>query len=165
MKKSIYFLFIINYIFAGCNTTSDCLNNYLTPVFIGFNFSELDTLIVRKYIKNDNFLHLLDTAIIVTDTASFTYITSNDTTKLDFNTSIRQAKYMLPDHDWQIYIPKLNRLLSISNIASPKSHEKCYAGGDLCPTCFNQIDSFQQNGQPIKAQVDLFRRYFTFIHR
>jgi hypothetical protein len=57
----------------------------LNPTFIGFSRSDLDTLILRRYKPNDNYLSLIDTLIIANQAWNNglgvgVYSISNDTT-------------------------------------------------------------------------------------
>jgi hypothetical protein len=62
---------------------------------------------------------------------------------VEMNVISGEYKYLLPGDDWQIYLPAKNVTVSVSNIASPQMHYKCF--GDDCG-CVNRIDSFMQNG-------------------
>jgi len=152
MKKIVFIILIGNILLISCARTVPCRDRYITPAFVGFKFSDLDTLIIREYKKNDNFLSLLDTALIITDNRVLSLGTSNDTTIILLNHISGEEKYIFPDHDWQIYIPGKNITVSISNIDSPQKDQKCTLGGDMCPTCSNPINSFLQNGQQVIPQ-------------
>ena len=168
MRILILIVFIGTVLITSCNRTVPCSNQFVTPAFIGFNPSDLDTLIVREYKKDDNFSNLLDTAIIITDTAILKSSSSNDTTVVLLNQISGEEKYIFPDHDWQVYIPAQNITVSMSNFVSSQTDEKCVLGGDLCPTCWNPINSFLQNGQQIIPQYSTIKYYgslyLTYIH-
>ncbi len=168
MKKNILIIFISAILITGCDRTFPCYNQFVTPAFIGFKLSDLDTVIVREYEKGNNFSHLLDTAIIISDTTFLKSATSNDTTIILLNHISGEEKEIFPDHDWQIYIPAQNLVVSMSNFASPQKTKKCLIGGDLCPGCSNPIDSFLQNGQKIIPQYGTIKYYgnyyVTYIH-
>lgn len=140
-----------------------CSNQYITPAFVGFSIYDLDTLIVREYKKDDNFLDLLDTVLISFDPNVLSFSTSNDTTIVVLNFISGEAKYIFPDHDWQIYIPAQNMTVSISNIISPQTEHSCFK----C-NCVNSITSLVQNGQltiPQTRNIPNFGNgYLTYIH-
>lgn len=170
MKKIGLIIFISFIVITGCRRTVLCLNQYITPAFVGFKLSELDTLVIREYKKDDNFLSLLDSALIITDSATLLAGSSNDTTIVLLNFISGEEKYIFPDHDWQIYIPSQNIVVSMSNFVSPQTDQKCTLGGDLCPTCSNPINSFLQNGQQVIPQYGKIPYtggdfYLTYIHR
>ena len=141
IKKSVGIFSIIIF-FIGCKTIP-CRNTFLTPAFIGFSPSDIDTIIIRQYKKNDNFFHLLDTTLITNNPHIAYYSTSHDTTIIVLNVISGEEKYIFPDNDWQVYIPAKNKTVSISTINSPQTSYKCF--GDNCG-CTNPIDSFIQDG-------------------
>jgi hypothetical protein len=145
----------------GCHSHS-CLPNSITPVFIGFSASDIDTLILRKYKPNDNFLHLVDTAIITNP--KYAYRSSNDTTVVYVNT-ISGYNYITADFDWKIYIPSKNRTVLLSDIVSKETETSCWK----C-SCISPITSFMEDGQFMIPQVDSSRifgypiGYVAYIH-
>lgn len=114
MRNSI-FIFINLFLLASCSRTVPCSNQYITPAFVGFKLTDLDTLVVREYKKDDNFLTVLDTAVLRFDTTSLKSFSSKDTTFILLNNISGNEKYIYPDHDWQIYIPAKNRVITFSN--------------------------------------------------
>ncbi|HVY76694.1 MAG TPA: hypothetical protein VG890_17820 [Puia sp.] len=171
MKGPVQAVFMGIILLAGCGRTVPCRNQFVTPAFIGFKLSDLDTLVVREYKKDDNFLTLLDTALIISDSNILSKGSSNDTTIVLLNDIVAgEGKYIFPDHDWQIYIPAQNITVAMSKFVSPQNDQKCVLGGDLCPTCSNSIDSFLQNGQQVIPQYGKIsftggNFYLTYIHR
>lgn len=142
-----------------------CSDHYLTPAFIGYSVSELDTLIIRRFKKDGNFFPVIDTAIITNNHYVASYNTSNDTTIVNVNVISGVYNYVSPDHDWQIYIPSRNQTISISNIVSPQNDMSCF--GDCW--CANPINSFLQNGQltvpPYNHNTNYGSSYFMYIHQ
>ena len=170
MKKFILIVFISITALTNCTRTVPCGNLFITPAFVGFKLSDLDTLIIREYKKDDNFLTLIDTALIISDSNILSKGSSNDTTIVLLNHISGREKYIFPDHDWQIYIPAQNLVVSMSNFVSRQTDEKCVLGGDLCPACANPINSFFQNGQQVIPQTGEVPYiggdfYLTDIHR
>lgn len=172
IKQMCLLIFISATLLTGCNTRwVPCLNQYVTPAFVGFKNTDLDTLVIREYKMDDNFLTLLDTAVIITDNAELTSGTSNDTTFVELNVISGEEKYLFPDHDWQIYIPAQNRAVSMSGFESPQTNHRCgILGGDLCPGCANPINSLFQDGQQVIPQYRKIPnaggdRYVTYIRR
>ncbi len=167
--KNVVLVLISIIVLTSCDRTVPCANQFVTPAFIGFNLSDLDTVIIREYEKGNNFSHLLDTAVIISDSNILASRSSNDTTIVLLNYISGEEKYILPDHDWQIYIPAQNMIVSMSNFISPQTDERCVLGGDLCPSCLNTIDSFLQNGQQVIPQYSTINYYgsglLTYIHR
>jgi hypothetical protein len=134
----------------GCRHT--CMDNHITPVFIGFSPADIDTFIIRQYKPNDNFLHLIDTVTISTSSIGI-YTTTNDTITVFVNTAFPKS-YINPGFDWQIYIPAKNRIISISNIVSNPTEGSGRA-------CFNPINSFVENGQIVAPQLTITGSQYT----
>lgn len=76
----------------------------------------MDTLIVRQFEPDDNFLHLIDTTLFTNDPKVAFYYTSHDTTIVVLNILSGEEKYIIPNYDWQIYIPAKNKTILISKI-------------------------------------------------
>ena len=127
--------------FSGCGP-NPCQDTYITPLFIGFTDAEIDTLVVRQFIPNDNFAHVRDSAIF--DANKVFYSRHTDTVLVLFNVISGREKYIMPGADWQIFIPSLNRTISISNIESPQTEGPCFKCG-----CRNPINSFTQDAQTV----------------
>jgi hypothetical protein len=147
-KIKILFLLSIFYIF-GCKYP--CTKNFITPAFIGFSPSDIDSFIVRAYQPNDNYLHLVDTALVCKCGISI-FTTTNDTTFVFFNSS--NINYLISSgFDWQIYIPSKNRTIFISNIVNKNT--------DGIRGCENPIISFVQDGQLIIPHYNNSSQWYT----
>lgn len=81
--------------------------------------SDIDTFVVRAYKPNDNFQHLIDTIFVVNPGLAI-YTTSNDTTIIDVGGTAPgdgDPRYrIVSGYDWQIYIPALNRTVTITSL-------------------------------------------------
>ena len=151
--------------FTNCKRTVPCNDHFITPAFIGFALSDLDSVIIRQFKKEGNFQQLIDTAILSFDTSYLKSISSNDTTFVLLNHISGQEKYIFPDHDWQLFITSKNLTYSISAILSPKTESPCFK----C-SCWNPISSFTQNSQTIIPKINTIPHtggdfYITYIHR
>ncbi|NOT93703.1 hypothetical protein [Ferruginibacter sp.] len=165
MLKIILPVFAGMFLVTSCNTSVPCANQYITPAFIGFKLSDLDSITVRRFKKDGAFLQLIDTATISLDTNFLKSTSTNDTTFVKLNSISGQEKYVFPDHDWQIYIPAKNMTFSISNIISPQTESSCFK----C-SCWNPINSFVQNSQTLIPQLRKIPSlggdfYITYIRR
>lgn len=165
MLKLVLIVFAGIFLLTSCNRTVPCSNQYITPAFIGFKLSDLDSIIVRQFKKDGTFLQLIDTATISLDTTFLKSTSTNDTTFVTLNYISGQEKYIFPDHDWQIYIPAKNMTFSISNIISSQTESSCFK----C-NCWNPINSFVQNTQTFIPQLGKIPNlggdfYLTYIHR
>ncbi len=147
MLKIIPIAVVGIFLAISCNRVIPCSNQYITPAFIGFKLSDLDSVTVRQFKKDGTFSQLIDTATISLDTNFLRSTSTNDTTFVTLNHISGYEKYIFPDHDWQIYIPAKNMTFSISNIISPQTESSCFK----C-SCWNPITSFVQNSLTISPQ-------------
>lgn len=159
MKYILRTLIIIIVAFYSCKD-GPCKVSDITPVFVGFAPSDLDTIIVRKFNKGDNFTHLIDTIIFVKKQDTSRYNNYADTTIVILNKySDNNYTYLIPNYDWQIFLPTKNMTIFISDIESPQTHYKPLADG----VCWNPINSFVQNGQTVYPKVYSHQlNYFYF---
>jgi hypothetical protein len=165
MQKIIPIVIVTIFLVTSCNRSVPCSNQYITPAFIGFTLSDLDSVTVRQFKKDGTFSQLIDTATISFDTNFLISTSINDTTFVKLNHIIGYEKYLFPDHDWQIYIPAKNITYSISSIISPQTEFSCFK----C-SCWNPITSFIQNSQIINPPLRKIPNmggdfYITYIHR
>ncbi len=167
IKRLLLLFSIIVIVITSCKRSLPCFNDFITPVFVGFKWTDLDTIVVRQYKKGDAFQSLIDTVLIISDSNVLSNPSSNDTTAIPFNKVCCDYKYLKSDSDWEIYLPALNRVVKISNIISPQKYKECIFGGDLCPDCKNPIDSFLQDGQQVIPQISTLGgyNYFAYINR
>jgi len=165
MLKLISILLAGMFFATSCNRSVPCSNQYITPAFIGFKLSDLDSITVRRFKKDGAFLQLIDTATISLDTNFLKSTSANDTNFVKLNIISGQEKYIFPDHDWQIYIPANNITFSISNIISPQTGSSCFK----C-SCWNPINSFVQNSQTLIPELRKIPSlggdfYITYLRR
>ena len=129
--------FLLFVLLAGCE--HPCRKNVIHPAFIHFQIEDIDTIILRAYRPNNNYLQLVDTFLVHNLHASI-YTTVNDTTIVYVNNSD-------PDHwvsagfDWQIYIPTKNRTISVAGIESEQVEGN--------KRCINPVTAFVQDGQRV----------------
>ena len=138
-KTSIMGIVLIFIMFAGCEPRP-CINSNLNPVFVGFTSPNIDTIIVRAYQPNDSFNYLLDTIIIPTAYG----VRHDDSLYLDFRGYNTKRGYpeLSPSYDWEIYIPSINKVITISQIISQQTTTSAWKRD-----CRNPIQSCIQDGQ------------------
>jgi len=101
------------------------------------------------------------------------YQVANDT----INVNIQAGVDSLPlftgqiqtGYDWQIYIPTVNRVISISHIGSESRSVKCHTGFPLVDdkvvcSCGNLIPSLQLDSTQVLFS-DTTTQYRIYIHR
>ncbi len=130
-------IILLSIIFSSC-AKCPCIDQDLDPNFIGFEVSEVDTVIIRKYAKNNNFNNLIDTAFFDEKT-SFTIQKNSDTISFP----VRSGNFSInKNYDWVLFLPSINRNFKISDIISPQVSLPC-------PNklqCINPIHSLSIDG-------------------
>jgi hypothetical protein len=155
--KSIIKILLIIVILISCNRTIPCNKNEIIPVFIGYSSGNLDTVILKKFKKGDNFTQLIDSSIFVRDGVdSNRFYTFSDTTIIDFNTLCCTRENLIPDFDWQLVLTYKKDTILISDIESPQTESSCFK----C-SCLNPINSVVQNGQKIFPVPYQYIRYYS----
>ena len=147
------FLFVgpIVFFFYGCDCF--CSNNTISPAFIGFSKSQIDTVILKRFTPGGNFANLID-SVVITDPSidtncchPYLYSVEGDTTlifnRYDTIGPIRSG------YDWQIYIPGTGSTINITNIENGEQLS--------CRYCtLPNIISFVQNGTQINAPTHVY---------
>lgn len=128
-------LTILTVSFLACNFP--CRESPVNPTFVGYKIADIDTFILRIYQADDNFQHLLDTVLVHNKQASI-FTSFSDTTVVYINDSDPQ-KWISTDHDFELYLPAINKSYRITNIASDNNK-----GGK---NCLNPITSLKLDGQ------------------
>jgi hypothetical protein len=159
MNKFITIILISLVNFTSCER--QCVNQNVNAVFIGFSPAEIDNFVLRAYVPNDNYLHLID-SFKVSKLGASIYSSSGDSTFVYVNNSNPNTN-VISNFDWKIYIPAVNKTVSISNIISSQTENK----GRVC---FNPIVSFVQDGQLVVPQYIKSAQYYTsgyfaYIHK
>lgn len=115
-----------------------CIDRDINFGFIGFDPSDVDTVIIRKYSRNNNFTTLIDTAFF-DNKSSFEIQKSNDTLSFRY----RPVSFSIEkNYDWILFLPSINRVFKISNIISPQVSL-------ACPNkvqCVNPVNSLTIDG-------------------
>lgn len=145
-------IFSISLISISCHEV-DCSNRGFTPVFIGFDTTDLRSLVVRAYKPDNNFDSLIDTVPIITPILS--QVTKGDTTIVYILEEFENQPLLTFPFDWQISIPSKNITVNISQIVSPQNKIQCF--GDCF--CTNHIDSYILNGKQINPTDSAVSEY------
>ena len=157
----------------SCTKEYDCNDSQISPVFVNYSDSEIDTLILRKYENNSNFQTLIDTLIITPRINSGNpignngiYLSQNDSTTvlINFPLGIKVG------YDWQLFIPATHKVIKISDILSERNHGKRSTGIfrifslDARPPCTNEIYSCKVDGRLIDfTGKKYYENYSIFI--
>jgi hypothetical protein len=155
-------IILVIILLTSCTKEYDCVDTQISPAFVGYSSSDIDTFVIRKFKISDNFQTLLDTSVI-TRSLSGHYETSNDTTIVSISISPNPIK---ADFDWQLYIPAKNKTVLISNIVSEKRKGKRGFGifsMDPGSDCINNIFSAKIDNQHINFRNAEVERPVIFI--
>lgn len=149
--------------FMSCSKEYDCADLQISPAFISFSPSDIDTIVLRKYKQNDSYQNLIDTFKVIYG-YSGQYYTSNDTTSVFVSDGKNGIK---AGFDWLIFIPAKNKTIFISDIVSEKKTGTCGSGifsmDKFGCTCTNDIFSAKKDNQIINFSNSDTARNFIFI--
>ncbi|MDQ6902617.1 MAG: hypothetical protein M3139_06350 [Bacteroidota bacterium] len=112
------------------------------PALVSFSEAETDTVVIRRFSKATNFTALKDTFLLASANANFQRM--NDTTLLLQN--IDQYNIITSTYDYEIFIPKANRLFKISDVVEKFQTARAGLGK---VGCINPITSYKIDGQLI----------------
>lgn len=161
MRNNILITFgLILLIVSGCRCRKEvqCFDNKIQPAFVGFQPSEIDTLIIRKFQASNNFQKRLDSFTIVQSDA---YRTAGDTTKIVY---YPLENGIVTGFDWQIFIPALNRTILITEIVTNKKVMECGTLARDCG-CANDLLSTKVNNQTITFPANGLETPFIYIQK
>ncbi len=122
------------------------------PALVSFSQAETDTVVVRRFSKATNFTTLKDTFLLTSANSNFQRM--NDTTLL--LQSIDQNNIITSIYDYEIFIPKANRLFKISDVIEKI---QTATSGVNKVGCINPITSYKINGQLITPTS-----YFGYVY-
>ena len=138
---------LLGIVFLSCQYEYNCGDLAIYPTFLGFDSSDIDTIIIRKFEPNTNYQNLIDTFIATSANSLYSGVSDSTTVFIDYN---RQEKDIKVNYDWQIFVPAKQRVISISDIKSEKTTgERDRFGEPIGNSCYNRIFSMNVNGQLI----------------
>lgn len=160
--KALIFLITVIILSSSCKKTISGVDSSISPVFIGYNDSEIDTFIVHKYSAGSNFQNLIDSAVLTSGSENY-YKFSSDSVLVNFRTT---RVSIFPGFDYFIFISATNQAFSISEIKNEKITCRVKTGYmERREGCGNPNLSYSVNNQtlvaqtlPISASVVYFRR-------
>jgi hypothetical protein len=132
LRKLILLFLVLS--FYGCDYF--CRDMYINLAFVGFDSTDIDTIILRQYQPNNRFENPIDTFLITRNNRPYIFTTINDTTIIYANNG-NDSAHVTNGYDWDVYVPAKNKTVHISNIVR--------APGTGKHGCLNPIISFKQD--------------------
>lgn len=140
MKQIWAILFFLCAAFTSCEY--HCSNATSTISFVNFQSNETDTLIVRKFIKAENFTKILDSFVLNNLTSG--YYQSNDTLKII--EAYKTDNGLLSSYDYEIFLPEISKTYKITEIV--ENLQSINKGlSNTKEGCINSISSYKVSGQ------------------
>lgn len=134
--KTLYLLFII--ILSSC--TYPCAkSDGLSTNFISFSERDIQSFIIKKYVKGSRFSSFVDSLVVDSSVAGF--VRKNDTLDLVYS---RGKLRLTSDFDYRVLLPAANITYDITEIEEPQTEGKKSNKKKLC---VNKIVSCRVNGQ------------------
>lgn len=126
---------------SSCSRDIDCIDPPIYLSFISLSQNALDTFVIRKFTKDDNFQNLIDTLQVMSSNGGI--INRGDTSDVSLG---NPNNYPKPGFDWQIFMPAINRTISITDINKRDKTGKCAAMQTNC-FCDDEILSLKVDNQ------------------
>lgn len=147
MLRTLVFILIIIF-FNSCNHCICGPSDGLRLGMVSFSATEIDTVITKKFVKGSNFSLHIDSTIM--DQNNVMFKAQNDTFQMG---SWRGDILLSSKYDYQVFIPAVNRTISITEINEPQLEGDCR--GKVA--CGNIIVSVRLNSDltPTTIQDDI----------
>lgn len=137
--KKILLLPILILTLLSCSREIECQDPPINLSFIAIPQTALDTLVLRKFTKDDNFRNRVDSLKVKT------YINSRGDTSI---VSLGDPfYYVTAGFDWQIFLPAINRTIALTEINKRDKTGKCAAMSTDC-FCDDEILGVKVDNQP-----------------
>jgi hypothetical protein len=137
--KKILLLIIFIITLLSCSREIECQDPPINLSFIAIPQTALDTIVLRKFTKDDLFRNLVDSLKVKT------YITNRGDTSI---VSLGDPfYYVTPGFDWQIFLPAINRTVALTEINKRDKTGKCAAMTTDC-FCDDEILGLKVDNQP-----------------
>jgi hypothetical protein len=150
MKLFIIPLFAISF-FVSCKETP-CGRAFSPLGLKNFAAADFDTVIIRKYKKTSDFTIRLDSVLIKSGTYGFQQI--NNDAVIPF--TMGGENEFRSDYDYEVYLPKINRLFRITGIVEEFHSQKDGLFSNKKNYCYNPITSYKVNGLAVPGIQSYF---------
>ncbi len=160
--KGFIFLITVIILLGSCKKTISGADISISPVFIGYNDSEIDTFRVHKYSGGSNFLNLIDSSVLTSSSENY-YKFANDSVIVNFRTT---KVSIFPGFDYQVFIPATNQVFSISEIKNKQITCRVRTGPfERREGCGNPNLSYNVNNQILVAQTLPFSASVVYFRK
>jgi len=123
----------------SCSREIECQDPPINLSFIAIPQTALDTIVLRKFTKDDNFRYKVDSLKVKT------FITNRGDTSI---VSLGDPfYYVTAGYDWQIFLPAINRTIALTEINKLDKTGKCAALSTDC-FCNDEILGIKVDNQP-----------------
>ena len=157
MKLAII-ICILSLLSASCSKTINCTDPYINLAFIGIPRTDIDTITVRKYPRDSNFLQPIDSFNLIENLNAITIPNqTGDTIRIHPNVPELAIEN---GFDWQIYIPSTGHTFLLTKIVTQSKSEKCGTFSTSC-YCENKVVSIKLNN--VDIMTTSFRPNTIFI--
>jgi len=144
MLRAFLILLSVSF-FVSCQNCICLPSDGLRLGFISFDSTDVDTIIIRKFEKGNNFTHLVDTS--QWDRNNVVFARQNDTLQLVIYVGYIRLK---SNYDYKVIIPAINRTFAITDLNEPKEEGNC--SGKVM--CVNRIVSCKLDGVSMPLQYE-----------
>ena len=136
LAKFFIVFFVVATMHLSCTRTCPCAPAAMPIVLVSFTAAQVDTIIVRRFIKGTNFQILKDT-LLADSTNFFNITTGKDTIQLASGSPLA---HISSQFDFEIYFPSMNLLSQISAVVEESKE-------GACGRCVNFITSYNKDGK------------------
>lgn len=127
-----------------CRKKAYCTDQVLGFSFTGFARNEVRSFTLRRYIKDNNYNKVLDSAqFIYYGTAPVT-VKPDTLAFYDYRT-VGNLKGIMRGNDWAIYLPATGRVYYFNSIFDDNNKSQLVRCGDESTTCTRKITNFAIN--------------------
>lgn len=156
--KTIIFILLISSTLLACKKTISCPDPDILIGFISEPIENIDTIILRKFVANNNYQTLLDTLGVYNNiNGNINVYPNGDTLSVRI---LNNEQGIKQGFDWQIFNPSTNRTYNISDIEK-KEIEKEYGTFETQFFCRDEITKISINNQ--NAIPNSFRFNVLFL--
>jgi hypothetical protein len=144
LVKIIFFSLLTCWLLSSCGEYP-CGKASSTIALIGFTGIDSDAVILRRFSKGTNFTTLTDSIILNRSNSNFQV--QHDTLLILYG-STDGNDAITADYDYQIVLPKINRVFGLSDIVENVQYGRNNGTKEYC---LNNFTSYKIDGQPVSS--------------